>query len=347
MQSIYELEYTYSKDLFSLISRANYTLGKLSGQSDTIPNRLILLKTLPLQEAQESSAIENVFTTTEKLYQTDESPIDASTKEVKDYGRAIVFGYEKVATDGLLTNNLIIKIQEILCGNKAGFRKTPGTVIKDNNENIIYTPPQNPEDIIRFMNDLERYIHDDEVPDDPIVKMALIHFQFENIHPFYDGNGRTGRIINILYLIKQGLLASPILYLSRYVIKHKALYYRLFQEARESGDFRNWIEFFALGIIETAESTLKTVQNIRCLLQSDREKIKALKISKRRDLLDHIFIHPSTTRKNLAKELSINSRTAQNYLENLAELELVQKITVKNKFHYINQHLLDILTKVR
>ena len=227
---------------------AHAALAELKGIASTIPNQNILINTLGLQEAKDSSAIENIITTHDDLYKS-ELNLDAfkslEAKEVQNYILALKKGFELIKKDGLLTNRTIIEVQETLEDNNAGFRKLPGTALKNAvTGEIIYTPPQDYEEINQLMSNLEKYINDSEMQDcDPLIKMAMIHFQFESIHPFYDGNGRTGRIINILYLILEGLQNLPILYLSNYIIKHKADYYRLLQKVRDENLWEEWLLF--------------------------------------------------------------------------------------------------------
>jgi len=191
-------------------------LSELKGISKTIPNQGILINTLPLLEAKDSSAIENIITTHDELYKEglfSDFYNNSAAKEVQNYSEALKTGFEKIKSFGLLTNNIIIEIQNIIEKNNAGFRKLPGTDLRNlHTGKLIYTPPQNNEDIVRLMSNLERFINNDQISDlDILVKMAVIHYQFESIHPFYDGNGRTGRIINILFLVLKGLLDIPVL----------------------------------------------------------------------------------------------------------------------------------------
>ena len=208
-----------STAILKTLITAHRNLAELKGISKTIPNEELLLSTLALQEAQDSSEIENIITTQDALYKYQLQPNqhDLASKEVSHYANGLSKGFKSVKASGLLTNNHILMIQAEVEGNEAGFRKVPGTVLKNEQTGeIIYEPPS-PEEIPRLMGNLEEMINGDDQGVDPLVKMALIHHQFESIHPFYDGNGRTGRIINILYLTKEGLLNAPILYLSRYI----------------------------------------------------------------------------------------------------------------------------------
>ncbi len=205
----------------------------MKGVASTIPNQNILINTLGLQ-SERQLAIENIITTHDDLYKSElnlDSFKSLDAKEVQNYISALKKGFELISKSGLLTNKVILQIKEVLEDNNAGFRELPGTALKNAaTGDTIYTPPQDFNDIIRLMSNLEKFINDPELCDyDPLIKMAIIHFQFESIHPFYDGNGRTGRIINILYLILEKLQTLPILYLSSYIMKHKTDYYRLFK----------------------------------------------------------------------------------------------------------------------
>jgi Fic family protein len=212
-------------------------LAELKGVAASMPNQDILISTLGLEEAKYSSAIENIVTTHDELFRDAAFPENggsAATKEVARYRQALRVGFEAVRRSGLLTNNHILCIQLELEQNTAGFRKLPGTALKTSDGRVVYTPPQDPSVINELMSDLERFINEsDRFSADPLIKMALIYHQFESIHPFCDGNGRTGRIINVLYLVKEGLLDIPVLYLSRYIVRTKADYYRLLQSVRE------------------------------------------------------------------------------------------------------------------
>jgi Fic family protein len=227
-----------TKAVLKALPVAHVAFAELKGIASSIPNKYILINTLGLQEAKDSSAIENIVTTHDELFKSELSPNNIkslSAKEVQNYIAALKRGYELIQKNKILTNKTILNIQEVLEENNVGFRKWPGTALKNSNTGeVIYTPPQNPDDITRLMSNLEKFINEPELVDlDPLIKMALIHYQFESIHPFYDGNGRTGGIINILYLMIEELQTLPILYLSSYIIRKKADYYRLLQEVRE------------------------------------------------------------------------------------------------------------------
>ena len=238
---------------------ANRRLAELKGVALTIPNETILISTLTLQEARESSLVENIVTTQDDLYRTDaelKSFSNASAKEVLNYRTAIQHGFDLVRKNHILTCNIIKEVQQLLEHNRAGFRQVTGTTLKRSDGIVVSTPPQDGKDVTRMMGNLEEFINDNELCDlDPLIKMAIVHHQFESIHPFYDGNGRTGRIVNILMLVNNELLDFPILYLSRYITHNKAEYYRLIQAIRDAApndekEWKEWTLFMLKGVEE-------------------------------------------------------------------------------------------------
>ena len=250
-----------SEDVLRVLVTAHRYLAELKGVARTIPNEKLLISTLSLQEAQSSSAIENVITTQDALYKYQLQPqlADADSKEVAHYAESLEIGFQNVRETGLLTLNVIQDIQVNLEGNDAGFRKTPGTVLKNEQTgHVVYEPPS-PVLVTPLMSGLETLINESHDLD-PLVCMALIHHQFESIHPFHDGNGRTGRIINILYLMKENLLDTPILYLSRYINQNKADYYRLLQQVRETNQWEPWLVYLLTGVEVTARNTIVLVE---------------------------------------------------------------------------------------
>lgn len=230
-----------TKNVLRQLNQSNKKLAELKGIVKTIPNAATLINTLSLQEAKDSSEIENIITTHDELFRSDINlsnyAINIQNKEVLKYSDALKRGFALIQKNGLLNTTIIKEIQQVLEENSAGFRALPGTTLKNNKGDIIYTPPQNKQDIEQYMANLEQFINDNTISNiDPLIKMAVIHHQFESIHPFYDGNGRTGRIINILYLALQQLLDLPILYLSRYIIQNKGKYYTLLQHVRNTNE---------------------------------------------------------------------------------------------------------------
>lgn len=274
LPSLFHLGEIESKAVLKATAKAHQALGELKGLAVTIPNQYILIGTLSLQEAKESSEIENIITTQDDIYLSNYEAkvfISHNAKEVHNYAQALQTGFNIVKTDKIITNNSIKKIQHILEENDAGFRKQAGTQLKnDQTGKVIYTPPQHPDEILTLMGELEQFINDNDRSDyDDLVKMALIHHQFESIHPFYDGNGRTGRILNILYLVKQGLLETPILYLSRYINLNKSTYYTLLQSVREDKQWEPWLLYMLTAVKHTAKQTTQLISQIKDLTTTD------------------------------------------------------------------------------
>jgi len=303
-----------------------------------------------LQEAKDSSAIENIITTHDDLYKSElnlENFNSLNAKEVQNYISALKKGFELIKKNGILTTRVILEIQEELEKNKAGFRKLPGTALKNSlTGETIYTPPQDYEEIKRLMTNLERFINENEICDyDPLVKMAIIHYQFESIHPFYDGNGRTGRIINILYLIIQGLQNLPILYLSSYIIKNKSDYYRLLQEVREKNSWEEWLLFMINGVEITSKETISLIIQIRDLMMQFKHTLRNNYKFYSQDLLNNLFKHPYTKIEFIVRDLNVSRITAANYLNKLSEDGLLRKEKLGTGNYYINQPLFELLTK--
>lgn len=346
----YDLE---TKEILKQVNRANRKLAELKGVAQTIPNEQILINTLTLQEAKDSSAVENIVTTQDDLYKADlnltEAAINASTKEVLNYRQAMQRGFELARKTKLLTLNDIKKIQQELESNYAGFRSAPGTTLQNQNKEIVYTPPQSKLEIEKAMQNLEQYINDPQMHDvDPLIKMAIIHHQFESIHPFYDGNGRTGRIINILYLVINGLLDLPILYLSRYITHNKGDYYRLIQSVRDnvtdnSHEWEQWIMFILKGVEETAEETIRLVKGISQLMADYKTKLRPLFGRQyKHELLNNLFFHPYTKIEFIQKDMMVQRKTAAKYLDIIVENGLLEKVKIGHTNYYINIQLMDL-----
>ncbi|GAA3748957.1 Fic family protein [Flavobacterium ginsengisoli] len=338
-----------NRTILKKAAKAHQALAELKGAANAIPNESILINTLSLQEAKDSSAIENIVTTHDELYQSDIYTRDfksLAAKEVYSYSKALQHGFTKVRENGLLINSYILEIQAELEENKAGYRKVPGTSLKNQNGEVIYTPPQHPEEIILLMNNLERFINDDDISDlDSLVKMAIIHHQFESIHPFYDGNGRTGRIINILYLVKQGLLKIPILYLSRYINEKKADYYRLLQDVRDNDNWEDWILFMLEGVEQTSKQTILLIDGIKREMMTFKNKMRRdLPKIYSQDLLNNLFRHPYTKIEFVKNELNVTRVTATRYLNELVRVGLLDKHKFGRDIYYINTSLLMLLS---
>jgi Fic family protein len=329
--------------------QAHRALAELKGIITSIPNQSILLETLTLREARESSAIENIISTFDEVYQSNLfSNIFASpaAKEVHQYAAALKKGFQLVKQHQLLTINHILQIQEVVEQNSAGFRKLPGTkLMNDKTGKVVYTPPQDLDTIVSLMNNLETFINDDKMMEaDPLIKMAIIHHQFESIHPFYDGNGRTGRIINILYLVQKGLLHLPVLYLSQYIIKHKSDYYRLLQLVREEGEWEEWILFMLNGIEKTAAASVTLITSIKELMQHYKQQIRS-NHSKlySQDLLNNLFKYPYTKIEFLQNDLQISRSTAIRYLDTLVKAGFLTKHKVGRDNFFLNTKLFELL----
>jgi len=327
---------------------ANRALAKLNGVAKIIPNQNILINSLVLQEAKDSSEIENIITSHDELFRAelDIASVTNETKEVQHYREALLKGYALVKEHGLLLKRDIVAIQKELEQNDAGVRRQSGTVLRNMaTGEVVFEPPQEYEVIEELLTNLEHYINEpNEI--DPLINMAIIHHQFESIHPFYDGNGRTGRIINILYLILKELLDIPILYLSSYIIRHKADYYRLLQEVRAKGNWEEWILYMLDGVEQTSFATTELVNDIYMLMGETKEKIKdELPKIYSKDLVEILFMHPYTKIEFLVNGLDITRKTASKYLNELEGIGILKNIQIKNSKFFINEELFDMLKK--
>ena len=326
--------------------QANRALAKLNGTAKIIPNQNILINALVLQEAKDSSEIENIITTHDELFRAglDIESVTHEAKEVQHYREALIRGYELVRDHGLLLKRDIVEIQGILEQNDAGVRRQSGTVLRNMaTGEVVFEPPQNHEEIQALLSELERYINEPNDLD-PLVNMAIIHYQFESIHPFYDGNGRTGRIINILYLILKGMLDVPILYLSSYIIRHKADYYRLLQEVRTQDNWEEWILYMLDGVEQTSLGTIDLVQDIHALMAKTQHQIQEqLPKIYSKDLVEVLFMHPYTKIDFLINKLQLHRHTASKYLNELEKLGIVQSVKIKNSKFFVNVELFERL----
>jgi Fic family protein len=306
------------------LANTNRALAELKGYADTMPNKNILINAIMINEAKDSSAIENIVTTHDELYQkmTSANYDNQAAKEVINYRAAIWRGYELIKERQFLSTNMIVEIQSVIEENNAGIRKLPGTVLmNDKTGEVVYTPPSGEAVLRGYLKNLEDYINDDSIhPVDPLIKLSVIHYQFESIHPFYDGNGRTGRIINILYLVLCGLLDSPILYLSRYIINNKQDYYRLLQEIRETGKWDGFVVFMLAGVEETSVSTMSTIRRINALFNETVSEIKRqLPKIYTKELAELLFFEFYTKTNYLAAGLNVTRKTAASYLSALEQ----------------------------
>lgn len=338
-----------SRKILKKLTSAHRALAELKGVVSSIPNENILINTLGLQEAKDSSAIENIITTHDDIFKAElnfEGFKSLNAKEVQNYIAALKTGFKLISKNKILTNNDIIEIQSILEKNNAGFRKVPGTALKNaTTGKIVYTPPQDYQTIQKLMTNLEQFINDEKISDfDPLVKMAIIHYQFESIHPFYDGNGRTGRIINVLHLVMNGLLDLPILYLSRYIIENKSEYYKLLQEVRETNNWENWILYLLNGIEQIAKETIVLISKIKELIFEYKNLLRDNYKFYSQDLLNNLFKHPYTKIEFIENDLGVSRITASKYLNQLSNDRLLKKEKLGTGNYYINVKLLELLT---
>lgn len=330
------------------LARANRALAELKGYADTIPNKHILINAVMINEAKDSSAIENIITTHDDLYKaiSEASGASPAAKEVASYRTALWQGYEMVKAGEMLTTNMIIEIQGIIEKNRAGIRKLSGTVLRNERTGeTVYTPPAGEDEIRDLLDNLEKYINEDHDNDiDPLIKLAVIHYQFESIHPFYDGNGRTGRIINVLYFVLKDLLDSPILYLSSYIIKNKSAYYRLLQEVRIGNNWEEWILYILKGIEETAIEALGLVKRINAEVEIMRAEIKE-KLPKiySKELIDLLLYEFYTKINYVEKGLSVTRKTAVSYLNSFEEEGFLTSEKIGKERIYQNKRLYDLV----
>ncbi|MEE3626014.1 Fic family protein [Nitrospirillum sp. BR 11752] len=341
-----ELETT---QVFREMARAHRHLGELKGRATSMPNQGILIDTLSLQEAKASSEIENIVTTQDELFQASFFPPAASpaAKEVALYRDALKLGFDQLRKTGLLTNNTIISMFQLLKRTTGEFRDTPGTALKNEaTGDLVYVPPQDKNTIVAAMSDLEKFINDDSLCSlDPLIKMAVIHHQFESIHPFPDGNGRIGRIINVLYLTQQGLLEIPILYLSRYITEHKGQYYSLLQSTRDTGEWQEWLLYMMKAVSESSIHALTLIDGIKELMENYKNRLRTYhyKIYSH-DLLNNLFRHPYTRIDFVQSELEVSRQTAAKYLDQLAEGGLLLKQQHGRNNYYVNVPLVNLFT---
>jgi Fic family protein len=339
-----------TKKILRQLTKTHRALAELKGYSDTMPNKYILINAVTINEAKDSSEIENIITTHDDLFKAmvQENYHSPAAKEVVSYRTALWRGFEMVKKHGLLTTNMIIEIQGNIEKNRAGVRKLPGTVLKnESTDEVVYTPPSGEKEILYLMSNLEKYINDDEENVDNLIKLAVIHYQFESIHPFYDGNGRTGRIINVLYLVLKELLDSPILYLSKYIIRNKSAYYRLLQEIRTENNWEEWILYILKGIEQTAKETLELTKRINFVVEETAAKIKSVvpKIYSK-ELVDLLFYEFYTKINYIQKGLNISRKTASVYLASLENEGFLSSQMIGKEKVYLNKPLFKVVQDI-
>jgi Fic family protein len=339
--------------ILKALAHANRALAELKGRAASIPNQGILISTLALQEAKASSEIENIVTTQDELFQTQldtQYQVSPAAKEVALYRDALQLGYETLLkTHGLIPNSVLIEMFQLLKRREGGFRVTPGTALKqENSGSIVFVPPQDAREILAHMGALESFINDDALCGlDPLIKMALIHHQFESIHPFPDGNGRIGRILNVLYLTRTGLLDTPILYLSRHITQTKADYYRLLQAVRDHGAWADWVLYMLQAVTRTAKITLELIEAVRQLMADVKKRMRGeLPKIYSQELLNNLFRHPYTRIEFVQRDLDLKARqTAARYLDTLANNGFLKKFASGRNTYYVNTPLIRLFSE--
>jgi len=336
-----------SKAILKKAISASRALSELKGAITNLPNPTLFIDTINLQEAQASSAIENIVTTQDALFKASvaDKKIDKpAIKEVIHYKDALWHGVKTLEKRPVLTTNLFIDLVQIIKENQASIRNVPGTALQNPlTGKVVYTPPEGEEIIRQKLKELEDFIHaEDKI--DPLIKMALIHYQFEAIHPFFDGNGRTGRIILILYLQYSNLMELPSLYLSRYIVNNKNDYYKKLRSVTEKGHWQNWVLYMLDMIEQTASTGRETLLKIEKLMKETGDLIqnKLPKIYSK-DLLEVMFKLPYTKRQFLVEAGLGNSKTAGNYLRELEKAGILKGTRVGKEKLYLNETLMKVL----
>jgi Fic family protein len=326
--------------------KARAALAELKQAAELIPNQAMLISTLPLLEAQASSEIENIVTTADRLFEFRDADIhaDSATKEALRYRHALMEGFQSLKQRPLTT-----RTAELVCGRIKGMemmvRRVPGTALARSNGTIVYTPPVGESLLRELLANWERFMHTAQEYD-PLVRMAAAHYQFEAIHPFTDGNGRTGRILNILLLIEENLLTLPILYLSRYIIEHKLEYYQLLLGVTCDAAWEAWLLYMLRGVAETALWTTNKIAAIRALANHTAEYVRStLPKIYRHELIDLIFEKPYCRIQNVVEAKIAERQSASRYLKELVKVGVLQERIVGREKLFVHPRLLTLLTR--
>jgi len=329
------------------LSKTSQSLGELKGIAKTIPNQAMLINAVVLQEAKDSSEIENIITTQDELYKalatTGEQP--TQVKEVINYRKAIFTGFELIQKQGFLRIKDIKSIQKTIVENSAGIRAMAGTVLKnDRTGEIVYTPPQEKDEIFDLLSNFLEHFNINKSDLSPVINLAVLHYQFESIHPFYDGNGRTGRILNILYLIINDLLDIPILYLSSYINENKAQYYKYLNHVNKTNEWEEYILYMLKALEETANNTIEKINKITEQLKKTVETVKekAPKIY-RKELVELLFEQPYSKIEFVVEKLNVERKAASRYLKKLEEIGILKSEKIGRENVYLNKELIEIL----
>ena len=329
---------------------ARAALAELKQAAELIPNQTMLINTLPLLEAKDSSEIENIVTTADQLFQYaqgGDNLANAATKEALRYRTALYLGYQSLAARPLCTATAVEVCRTIKAAD-IDIRRTPGTqLMNDRTGEIIYTPPEGEVCLRDLLANWERFLHN-QTELDPLVRMAVGHYQFEAIHPFADGNGRTGRVLNILFLIQAELLTLPILYLSRHIIAHKANYYRLLLDTTRTGNLEPWIIFMLQAVEQTAKWTTAKIAAIRTLAEHTtahvRERLPKIYT---RELVDVVFEQPYCRIGNLVEKKIAQRQSASRYLKELTAIGVLREVQAGKEKLFIHPKLMQLLADDR
>jgi len=322
-------------EILKKVNTANIALSRLSGEAKSIPNREVLIEPLTFREAVASSEIENINTTIDEAFQAtyfDEIDLKKEQKETRSYRESLLHGYEEIKSRGFLNTNSYIAIQSHLEPTKPGIRKIPVSIKNDSTGQVLYTPPSG-EDLIRtLLSNLEKYFNDFSDDVDALIKMAVLHYQFESIHPFLDGNGRTGRILMVLHLCLAKRLELPILFISGYINQHRAEYYKLLKDVTTNKNWKDWILFILDAVEEQSIKTSQSVSGIRNLMRDYRDLI-SVKLPKiySAELVEYLFSYSFYSQSSLQNKLNIASRnTASKYFSELINLGILSEQKYKN-----------------
>lgn len=334
-------------EILKELNTANNHIGELKGVLKILPNPDIILSLINLSESKDSSAIENIITTYDEIFKVivSKRPMAGKPKEVINYKYAIEHGLVLMRQKGFISTNILIEVQNIIEQNKGGIRKLPGTVIiNDKTNEIVHTPPQNETDIRELMSNLELFINQNN-DYDPLVQMALIHFQFESIHPFYDGNGRTGRILNILYLVLKDKLSEPILYLSKYIMENKEDYYTLLKKCNEDiKHIKDFVIYILKGVSETSQNTINLILRINQSIELTKEMMKKrLPDIYKYEIVEHLFSYMYTKNEFFREHLGISRATATKYLKLLEKEGFIISEQLGKEVIYKNVQLLNLV----
>ena len=335
-------------DILKKVNKANIAIAKLNGASLAVPNKNLLLEPLTVREAVASSGIENINTTVSEVFQAELRPIVEASKPQKEtmyYKKALLSGYAQIGEKGFIATNGIIDLQSILEPERGGIRRLPGTKIADlNSGKVYYTPPEGEDRIRGLLKNFEDYFNDGKSDVDPLIRNAILHYQFESIHPFYDGNGRTGRILMVLHLVLAGRLDLPILFISGYLNKHRSEYYRLLREVTAIGAWKPWILYVLDAIEVQAGSTANTIDAMLAMRNSLELSMKAIKPAiPIKDLSEYLFSNPFYSRERLSESLCVHPNSSLRYLNALEDAGLVKSFTLKKEKVFFMDDFLALL----